>query len=87
MEPMCKPNYDYSQTLWMKMYLAEPDFELRRSKVYITFRQALDIIRENPSFAATNYTLYPDSINYPMTPAPAGKHPFYISHDGRHGSR
>ena len=50
-------------------------------------QQALDIIRENPSFAVTNYTLYPDSINYPMTPAPAGKHPFYISHYGRHGSR
>ena len=38
-------NYDYSQTLWMKMYLAEPDFEHGRSKVYITFEQALSIIR------------------------------------------
>ncbi len=40
-----KPNYDYSQTLWMKMFLAEPDFENNRSKVYITFRQALEMIR------------------------------------------
>jgi len=50
-------------------------------------QQALDIIRNNPAFAVTNYALYPDSINYPMTPVPAGKHPFYISHYGRHGSR
>ncbi len=40
-----KPNYDYSQTLWMKMFLAEPDFENNRSKVYITFRQALEMIK------------------------------------------
>ena len=40
-----KPNYDYSQTLWMKMFLAKPDFEHNRSEVLITFRQALDIIR------------------------------------------
>ena len=39
-------NYDYSQTLWMKMYLAEPDFLNGCSKVYITFEQALDIIRK-----------------------------------------
>ena len=50
-------------------------------------QQALDIIRNNPAFAVTNYALYPDSIDYPLTPAPAGKHPFYISHYGRHGSR
>ncbi len=40
-----KPNFDYSRTLWMKMYLAEPDFENRRSDVRITFEQALRIIR------------------------------------------
>lgn len=40
-----KWNYDYSRTLWMKMYLAEPDFPKDRSDVRITFRQALDIIR------------------------------------------
>ena len=50
-------------------------------------QQALDIIRKNPSFAVTNYALYPDSSRYPMTAAPAGKRPFYLSHYGRHGSR
>ena len=45
MEFFKKPNYDYSQTLWMKMFLARPDFENNRSEVLITFRQALEIIR------------------------------------------
>lgn len=40
-----KWNYDYSKTLWMKMYLAEPDFPNHRSKVFITFAEALDIIK------------------------------------------
>ncbi len=40
-----KWNYDYSQTLWMKMYLADPDFKNNRSNVKITFAEALDIIR------------------------------------------
>lgn len=41
-----KWNYDYSQTLWMKMYLAEPkDFARGSSDVFITFEQALDIIK------------------------------------------
>ncbi|MBR3439993.1 MAG: hypothetical protein IKH13_10870 [Clostridia bacterium] len=40
-----KWNYDYSQTLWMKMFLAKPDFENNRSQVLISFRQALEIIR------------------------------------------
>jgi hypothetical protein len=31
--------------------------------------------------------VYPDSITAKLTPAPAGKKPFYISHYGRHGSR
>ncbi len=38
-------NYDYSKTLWMKMFLARPDFEHGRSEVLITFEQALDIIK------------------------------------------
>ena len=38
-------NYDYSQTLWMKMFLARPDFKAGRSEVLITFEQALDIIK------------------------------------------
>ncbi|MBR4728049.1 MAG: hypothetical protein IK080_09205 [Clostridia bacterium] len=40
-----KWNYDYAQTLWMKMYLAEPDFPHHRSRVFITFAQALEIIK------------------------------------------
>lgn len=40
-----KPNYDYSQTLWMKMFLSEPDFENNRSEVFINFEQALEIIK------------------------------------------
>lgn len=48
---------------------------------------ALDLIRHNRSFAASNYSVYPDSVKHPMTPPPAGKQPFYISHYGRHGSR
>lgn len=48
----------------------------------------LDKIRADRYYAATNYCVYacPDS-GYRQTPAPAGKHPFYISHYGRHGSR
>ena len=45
MEPLYKWNYDYSKTLWMKMYLAEPDFPRGCSRVFITFSQALDIIK------------------------------------------
>ena len=55
--------------------------------VGVRAQQALEIIRKNPSFAVTNYALYPDSADHPMTAAPAGKHPFYMSHYGRHGSR
>lgn len=40
-----KFNYDYSKTLWMKMFLARPDFKNNKSEVLITFEQALDIIR------------------------------------------
>ena len=46
-----------------------------------------DLIKNDPSFAACNYRIYPDSVEMPMTPPPAGKQPFYISHYGRHGSR
>lgn len=38
-------NYDYSKTLWMKMFLAEPDFDNNTSKVLINFEQALEIIK------------------------------------------
>ena len=40
-----KWNYDYSKTLWMKMFLANPDFTQGKSKVYITFAEALEIIK------------------------------------------
>lgn len=40
-----KFNYDYSKILWMKMYLAEPDFKNNRAKVFINFEQALEIIK------------------------------------------
>ncbi len=40
-----KFNYDYSKTLWMKMYLADPDFDNNCSKVYVTFEQALSIVK------------------------------------------
>ena len=40
-----KWNYDYSQTLWMKMFLARPDFPRGRSEVLIDFAQALEHIR------------------------------------------
>ena len=40
-----KWNYDYAQTLWMKMFLSRPDFANDRSEVLITFEQALEIIR------------------------------------------
>ncbi len=38
-------NYDYSKTLWMKLYLADPDFQNNRSTVYVSFEQALDIVK------------------------------------------
>ena len=46
-----------------------------------------DIIKKDPTFAVTNYAIYPENIDFKMTAPPAGKHPFYISHYGRHGSR
>jgi hypothetical protein len=48
---------------------------------------AFEHIRQNRSFSASNYCIYPDSTLPALTPAPPGKHPFYISHYGRHGSR
>lgn len=50
-------------------------------------QSAFDLITKNRNFSASNYCIYPDSIQPHMTPPPAGKHPFYISHYGRHGSR
>ena len=53
----------------------------------VSAQPAYDVISSHRNFAAGNYSLYPDSINSLMTPPPAGKRPFYISHYGRHGSR
>ncbi len=41
-----KFNYDYSKILWMKMFLAMPDFPNNTSEVLINFEQALEIIKE-----------------------------------------
>jgi len=38
-------------------------------------------------FTASNYRVYPSPDESTLTPAPAGKKAFYISHYGRHGSR
>lgn len=46
-----------------------------------------DLIRQHPSYASCNYHIYPDTITAVLTPPPADKKPFYISHYGRHGSR
>ena len=40
-----KFNYDYARTMWMKMYLATPDFGRRVSNVRIRFEDALEIIK------------------------------------------
>ena len=44
-------------------------------------------IRDNIRCSAGNYLAYPGATQLKLTPAPEGKHPFYISHYGRHGSR
>ena len=49
--------------------------------------KVMQLIKQMPSYASCNYHVYPDSITTPLTPSPAGKKPFYISHYGRHGSR
>ena len=50
-------------------------------------QSAYDYIVRNRNFSASNFSVYPDSISYKQTPPPADKHPFYLSHYGRHGSR
>ena len=52
----------------------------------ISGQTVLDIIKDNPRMAASNYYNYPFP-NKDHTPPPPGKRPFYISHYGRHGSR
>lgn len=53
----------------------------------IRAQSVYDYIVRDYSFSASNYCLYPDSTDYRQTPPPADKHPFYLSHYGRHGSR
>lgn len=43
-------------------------------------------IQENPDRAGGNYHYY-EAPTHPLTPAPKGYKPVYISHYGRHGSR
>ncbi len=45
-----------------------------------------EIIAENPNMSGGKYSSYP-TVYGPLTPAPKGYVPFYISHYGRHGSR
>ena len=46
-----------------------------------------DEIYDNIRCSASNFMAYPGPTQLQLTPAPEGKHPFYISHYGRHGSR
>ena len=55
--------------------------------MFMQAQSAFDFISRNRNFSASNYCIYPDTIEHIMTDAPAGKKPFYISHYGRHGSR
>lgn len=49
-------------------------------------QQVLEEIRNNKQLAGSNYLAYPGPKK-PLTAAPQGYKPFYISHYGRHGSR
>ena len=42
--------------------------------------------RRHASLSASNYVVY-RGPRLPLSPPPAGKRPFYLSHYGRHGSR
>ncbi len=50
-------------------------------------QSAFNFISRDVYVSASNYCVYPDSIDPVMTDAPKGKKPFYLSHYGRHGSR
>ena len=52
----------------------------------VTAQSIRDEIAQDPRRSASNYMAYPEPTK-PLTPAPKGKKPFYISHYGRHGSR
>ena len=42
---------------------------------------------KNLRLSGSNFVAYPGPQQRKLTPSPRGKHPFYISHYGRHGSR
>ena len=47
MKPQWKYNYDYAQCMVMKLKMADPDkARLGKSKVLMTFEQALDFIKK-----------------------------------------
>lgn len=52
----------------------------------VAAQPAEEEIRANPLLSASNYVAYIDP-DQPLSPAPKGYEPFYISHYGRHGSR
>ena len=39
-----KFNYDYSKILWMKMFLAKPDFPNNKSEVLINFEPGQAVV-------------------------------------------
>ena len=84
---MNKRNIYYRQDGWLRRCLCTVLFALSASLFTARAQKVFDIIRQKPVFASCNYNVYPDSIPNNLTPAPKGKHPFYISHYGRHGSR
>lgn len=53
----------------------------------ISAQTARDDFKRDTHLSASNYLAYPGPTQGQLTPAPEGKHPFYISHYGRHGSR
>lgn len=77
------PERETTSRVWL-LILA---FLLLGSAITSHAQEVFDIICAKPSYASCNYDVYPDSIPGRLTPPPPGKHPFYISHYGRHGSR
>ena len=62
-------------------------FTIHYSLFTVNAQTVKDLIIKKPTYASCNYDIYPDSVPDNLTPSPAGKKPFYISHYGRHGSR
>ena len=79
----------YKHILFLRWMMLTALFTIHLSLFISPIRaqSAYDYIVRDYSFSASNYCLYPDSTDYRQTPPPADKHPFYLSHYGRHGSR